>query len=54
MNSVLTALGLDKRFTESQLNAIVSIIEFAYGNQDVLGMHAGLAWGINKFQIAYI
>jgi hypothetical protein len=44
----------DKRFTEAQLDTIIAIIQFASGNQDVLGMHAGLSWGINKFQIAYI
>ncbi|PNP78486.1 hypothetical protein FNYG_08172 [Fusarium nygamai] len=43
-----------KRYTDPQLDTIVSIIQFASGNQDVLAMHAGLAWGINKFQIAYI
>jgi hypothetical protein len=36
------------------LDTILSIIQFASGTQDVLGMHAGLAWGINKYQIAYI
>jgi hypothetical protein len=51
---LLTPCFPDKRYTDPQLDTIVSIIQFASGNQDVLAMHAGLAWGINKFQIAYI
>jgi len=46
--------GLDKRFTENQLGTIRSIIEFASGDQEVLGLTVDTAWGINKFHIAYI
>ncbi|KAG0174996.1 hypothetical protein DFQ28_003422 [Apophysomyces sp. BC1034] len=43
-----------KRYAEDQLDNILNIIQFASGNTDVLGFHAGADWGLNKFQIAYI
>ncbi|KAF9344956.1 hypothetical protein BGX26_003706 [Mortierella sp. AD094] len=43
-----------KRYAEDQLDNIQGIIKFASGNEDLLGFHAGVAWGLNKYQIAYI